>query len=126
MGVNLGNALDFWGETDGIPPSSTLPLDYSTLSSIHQGRVSVHNILAEHTHLTPYPAKDYTQIVARGGAVAARRAHNPKVVGSNPTPATKVKNALCFGFDRLTSSEAELSEQKVSFYRFATSEKLVP
>ncbi len=26
----------------------------------------------------------------RGGAVAARRAHNPKVVGSNPTPATIV------------------------------------
>ena len=26
---------------------------------------------------------------ARGGAVVARRAHNPKVVGSNPTPATK-------------------------------------
>ena len=25
----------------------------------------------------------------RGGAVAARWAHNPKVVGSNPTPATK-------------------------------------
>src|SRR5262249_52707897 len=25
---------------------------------------------------------------ARGGAAAARRAHNPKVVGSNPTPAT--------------------------------------
>jgi hypothetical protein len=25
----------------------------------------------------------------RGGAVEARRAHNPKVVGSNPTPATK-------------------------------------
>ncbi len=24
----------------------------------------------------------------RGGAVEARRAHNPKVVGSNPTPAT--------------------------------------
>ena len=28
-------------------------------------------------------------ILSRGGAVAARRAHNPKVVGSNPTPATK-------------------------------------
>ena len=28
--------------------------------------------------------------LSRGGAVAARRAHNPKVVGSNPTPATKV------------------------------------
>ena len=26
--------------------------------------------------------------LSRGGAVAARRAHNPKVVGSNPTPAT--------------------------------------
>ena len=25
----------------------------------------------------------------RGGAVAARWAHNPKVVGSNPAPATK-------------------------------------
>ena len=25
--------------------------------------------------------------MSRGGAVVARRAHNPKVVGSNPTPA---------------------------------------
>src|SRR4030042_5048712 len=30
---------------------------------------------------------------ARGGAVVARRAHNPKVVGSNPTPATKKTEA---------------------------------
>jgi hypothetical protein len=30
-------------------------------------------------------------VLSRGGAVAARRAHNPKVVGSNPTPATKFK-----------------------------------
>jgi hypothetical protein len=33
--------------------------------------------------------------------VAARRAHNPKVVGSNPTPATKNSEAqlmLCFLF----------------------------
>ncbi len=30
----------------------------------------------------------YTQTVTRGRAVAARRAHNPEVVGSNPTPAT--------------------------------------
>ena len=28
-------------------------------------------------------------ILSRGGAVVARRAHNPKVVGSNPVPATK-------------------------------------
>ncbi len=26
--------------------------------------------------------------ILRGGAVVARRAHNPKVVGSNPAPAT--------------------------------------
>ena len=29
-------------------------------------------------------------IDCRGGAVVARRAHNPKVVGSNPAPATKL------------------------------------
>ena len=28
------------------------------------------------------------QKLLRGGAVAARRAHNPKVAGSNPAPAT--------------------------------------
>ena len=27
--------------------------------------------------------------LSRGGAVVARRAHNPKVAGSNPVPATK-------------------------------------
>jgi hypothetical protein len=27
----------------------------------------------------------------RGGAVAARRAHNPEVLGSNPSPATERK-----------------------------------
>jgi hypothetical protein len=28
-------------------------------------------------------------LLSRGGAVVARRAHNPKVTGSNPVPATK-------------------------------------
>jgi hypothetical protein len=28
--------------------------------------------------------------ISRGGAVAARWAHNPKVGGSNPSPATKI------------------------------------
>src|SRR5579883_940079 len=32
-------------------------------------------------------------MLTRGGAVAARRAHNPKVVGSNPTPATDVRRS---------------------------------
>ena len=31
-----------------------------------------------------------TGISSRGGAAAARRAHNPEVVGSSPTPATKI------------------------------------
>src|SRR5262249_7889220 len=31
-------------------------------------------------------------LAPRGGAAAARRAHNPKVVGSNPTPATSFTN----------------------------------
>ncbi len=46
---------------------------------------------SHNTSLTPYPARNYTKKVTstRGGAVEARRAHNPKVVGSNPTPATK-------------------------------------
>ena len=30
------------------------------------------------------------QKLLRGGAVAARRAHNPKVGGSNPSPATNL------------------------------------
>ena len=30
-------------------------------------------------------------VVAGWSSLAARRAHNPKVVGSNPTPATKSK-----------------------------------
>ena len=29
--------------------------------------------------------------------MAARRAHNPKVVGSNPTPATKLQFGFAFG-----------------------------
>ena len=31
-------------------------------------------------------------ILSRGGAVVARRAHNPKVIGSNPIPATNFKS----------------------------------
>ena len=31
----------------------------------------------------------------RGGAVAARRAHNPKVAGSNPAPAIKIGTCEC-------------------------------
>ncbi len=33
------------------------------------------------------------RLTLRGGAVVARRAHNPKVVGSNPAPATRKTQA---------------------------------
>src|SRR5579859_5904123 len=41
-------------------------------------------------YLTLYKrvADDYTNNISRGRAVAARRAHNPEVAGSNPAPAT--------------------------------------
>ena len=49
-------------------------------------------------------AKD---IATRGRAVVARRAHNPEVVGSNPTPATKEikggRDASLFYFLGLTT-----------------------
>ena len=55
--------------------------------------------------------------VARDGAVVARRAHNPKVVGSNPTPATKKLRKhslwLCFWFLWLLTYE--LLEQLLGF-----------
>ncbi len=42
------------------------------------------------------------QDTLRGGAEVARRAHNPKVVGSNPAPATNKRlsesdGLFCFG-----------------------------
>ena len=54
---------------------------------------------------------------ARGGAVAARRAHNPKVVGSSPTPATKIRTqegprnsgGLCFGAMKQTIRKAAIA-----------------
>ena len=38
------------------------------------------------------------QNILRGGAVVARWAHNPKVVGSNPAPATKKSRSSDRGF----------------------------
>nr|ADI17963.1 hypothetical protein [uncultured Chloroflexi bacterium HF0200_09I09] len=35
---------------------------------------------------------------SRDGAVVARRAHNPKVGGSNPSPATKPNQQCCLPF----------------------------
>ena len=41
-------------------------------------------------HLRPFRAKAlYKLYIAGWSSLEARRAHNPKVVGSNPTPATQ-------------------------------------
>ena len=37
----------------------------------------------------------FCKTILRGRAVVARRAHNPEVVGSNPSPATKISKAGC-------------------------------
>ena len=44
------------------------------------------DVAARREHLTESPAAPTVR--ERGGAAAARRAHNPKVTGSNPVPAT--------------------------------------
>ena len=52
----------------------------------------------------------------RGGAVAARRAHNPKVAGSNPAPATIYETQLtklCFSFN-----PKDYGWQKFQHWRF--------
>ncbi len=43
-------------------------------------------------HRQTYPHLHQHQHPSRGGAVAARWAHNPKVGGSNPSPATRIVN----------------------------------
>ena len=43
------------------------------------------------TGLSGYAIMPLAQSTTRGGAVAARRAHNPKVTGSSPVPATEAE-----------------------------------
>ena len=53
-----------------------------------------------HLTLMVQPRKyPYTTEVTRRGAVAARRAHNPKVSGSNPLAATNVNPPIKFMLD---------------------------
>ncbi len=40
----------------------------------------------------------YATSIAGWSSLVARRAHNPKVVGSNPAPATRFLNAPFWGF----------------------------
>jgi hypothetical protein len=61
--------------------------------------------------LSPLDRTLYTRGTSRGRAVAARRAHNPEVVGSNPTPATTF--LTCFGrsFSRRAWRRSSVAEQ---------------
>ncbi len=75
-------------------------------------------------HLTGSFLLTHPLAMPRGGAVAARWAHNPEVVGSNPTPATRkssrgmtrallfyLKNErelCCFGLSLLVSNDFDL------------------
>src|SRR3990167_4116284 len=42
-----------------------------------------------HTYSLTWAAFEFIMRLAGWSSLAARRAHNPKVVGSNPTPATR-------------------------------------
>ena len=44
------------------------------------------------THHLRQERKSQTRTIAGWSSLVARRAHNPKVVGSNPAPATTLKN----------------------------------
>ena len=58
-------------------------------------------------------------LLTRGGAVVARRAHNPKVVGSNPAPATSFSGAPFAGaFSWLNSHNAGI-QRRIRDGRFA-------
>ncbi len=45
--------------------------------------------MLKYLHITQKSSNFALEITSRGGAVVARWAHNPKVVGSSPAPATK-------------------------------------
>ena len=57
--------------------------------------------MAKHLHLQIFSVPLHSQ-TPRGGAVVARWAHNPKVVGSSPAPATKTRVAKATLFSYTT------------------------
>ena len=50
----------------------------------------------------------------RGGAVAARRAHNPKVAGSNPAPAIKTGTFECLFYFKLCGIRIQTCDPEVT------------
>ena len=68
-----------------------------------------------------YITKVILILLSRGGAVVARRAHNPKVTGSNPVPATKwsrgvaVNMPACHAGDRRFDSRRDRHFFKIAY-----------
>ncbi len=62
--------------------------------------------------------------LTRGGAVVARRAHNPKVVGSSPAPATKHYKGLREIVSLFSYSYVEKQSCKIS--TILSSRKILP
>ncbi len=64
---------------------------YESTSSCFDGYASKHNLVEEETvhSLMKQVQHIYIYIVAGWSSSVARWAHNPKVAGSNPAPATK-------------------------------------
>ena len=69
---------------DGFP-SGQRGQTVNLLSTISKVRILLH----------PFVLKIYINNIAGWSSLEARRAHNPKVVGSNPAPAISIKYSTC-------------------------------
>jgi len=72
------------GETAGI---WSLPAHSTKMIPDHTAGFK--NLFVNHLVVSVIFVSLHSQTRLRGGAVVARRAHNPKVVGSSPAPATR-------------------------------------
>ena len=85
-------------QIEGPSGSAGFPKLVKTESWQKSGKTQTHHVLIDHNcgDRVEFQAELRNKIglnasffIAGWSSLAARRAHNPKVVGSNPTPATK-------------------------------------
>ena len=71
-------------------------------------------------HHSSYSILQLNICIAGWSSLVARRAHNPKVVGSNPAPATKIKStcrqagAFCFRYVAVCINDLRVPEGDVA------------
>ena len=66
-------------------------------------------------------------LLSRGGAVVARRAHNPKVAGSNPVPATKWSRGVAVNMPACHAGDRRFDpgrDRHLFYLRFEISKKV--